>query len=139
MCEFTRIEGINPESKKKKMKTIQELEIIRAEKSKEFSKIHQAYNADQPGVTEADWDAAHAALEEAKSAVFAAKDAEITPERRAELERIKAEGDAIEGDSGAKQLAAYIRATSGPAFPPRCVCGGIHGVSADRKSCADCA
>lgn len=117
---------------------ISELEKIRDEKGKNFARIHEAFNADQPGVTESDWDAANAELEAAKTALLAAKAALITPERRAELDRIAAECDAIEGDLGARQLAAYRRANSGPAFAARCACGGMHDVSADGKSCRDC-
>ena len=115
---------------------IKSLEKDRDEKGKAFAEI--AYN---DASTDTEYEAAKAALEEAKTALFAAQAALITPERLAELARITSEGEACEGteaEIGARQQAAYVRANRGLAFAPRCACGGMTDVSADAKSCRDC-
>lgn len=78
-----------------------------------------------------------AAVKDAESAQAAAAEslrlAKMTPELAAAAEEQRL--------ASAAQLAAIERLAAKdkqPAFRAHCICGGYHGVSADRKSCDDC-
>lgn len=69
----------------------------------------------------------------AKAAVFAAMPAPTAAQQAAAAEQAEASQAQLE----ARQRIAARDAVT-PAFPLRCQCGGMHGVSADKKSCNDC-